>query len=281
MIALFLLLTACGPTADEVYQEANRHFASENFKAAIPIYEQLLIRDANNLNVHAKLAIAYGRTGDWAKCADSGTAALANKVELYEIYLQTGHCFEQLKQPAQALDMYGQGQKKFPDRLDLTERVALLHYQQKQFPQASALFKELSDAAPGNAEYAYNAASVLEAQKQYDVAETYYRRVLEHDPKHANASFGLGSVFEKRGEDEIALGFYEKALKYNPAHLSALLNLAQLQEPRQPRKALESWKSYLKLAQEGKQPEKFIRQAQERIRILEGGSKAAQNTSKR
>lgn len=42
-------LCSCQPSASELYEQANKYFAQDNFEQAIPIYEKLLLRDSNNV----------------------------------------------------------------------------------------------------------------------------------------------------------------------------------------------------------------------------------------
>lgn len=271
LLSSLLSLTACSPSTKEMYDQANKFFAQENYAEARPLYEELLVRDANNSNIYAKLAMIYAAQKEWGRCTQAAQQALDNKLDLYDVYYHGAFCHARLNQNKEAMALLTEALKKFPDRQDLKMEAAYLYFQEKRLPEASQLYKDLSDREPKNSEYAYNAGSTLEALKDYDESERYYRRVLETQPNHANASYGLGSVFEKRGEVDIAVGYYERALKNNSAHLSALLNLAQLQEKSQPKVALATWKKYLELARQKNQSQNFIKQAEQRIKALGGG----------
>ncbi len=266
-----LALTACNPSPEQIYAQANTLFAKGDFAGARPLYEELLVRDPNNLNAYTKLAVVYSHLKQWSQCVQYAHQAIDLKAEIYEVYYHGSFCHARLNQQKQALDLLETALKKFPDRKDLKEEAAFLYFQQKNNVKASKLFKELSDQEKSHTDYAFSAGTTFEAAGQLDQAENYYRRTLENDPKNANASYGLGSVFEKRGENEIAMGYYEKAIKLRPDHLSALLNLAQLQEKSQPKAALVTWKNYLNLARQKNQSQNFIKQAEQRIKALGGG----------
>lgn len=267
-----LLLAGCRPSPDKVYAEANAFFAAGNYKDAVPLYEELQVRDANNVNIYPKLTISYASLRDWSKCADYAKMAIERQADFFEVYQQAVTCQLQLKKPDQALSLYYEALKKYPDRDEMKEDAAVLEFKQKHFPQAVKLFQELAKSVPENPDYAYNAAATFEQIGKPDMAEKYYKQVIQYNPMHENAFFGLGNLAQKRGDNAHAIEYYQKALKIRPDHQSALLNLAQLQEKSEPQQALKHWKLYLVLAKATHQDKKFITKAQEHIRSLEGGS---------
>lgn len=268
-----LLLSACGSTNDELYQQANEFFSRAEYQKALPIYEQLELKDANNINLNPKLALSYAYTGNWEKCVEYGHKALKNQGDFFEVYDKLARCHEELKQDDQALDVYREGIKKYTDRYPFLERAASLFYRQKKYEESARAYISLVKASPRDMDYNYNAAVSLEQMGKYKLAKQYYQHVLKLQPKHSNAYFGLGSVAEKENQPQVAMDYYRKALNINKNHLSALLNLSQLEEKFHDPHALQDWKDYLKLAKKRKQPEKFIQEAQKHIQILEGGHK--------
>jgi tetratricopeptide (TPR) repeat protein len=270
-LSIVIGLAACQNNAKR-YEEANQYFAAQAYELAIPIYESLLLKDSNNINLYPKLAISYAYAGDWDKCISYAKQAFEKKADLYQLYEITVKCHDAKGEVQEAKTLFEEGIAKYPDRQEFQMQYAQFRFQLKEFLPAAETFARLSDKDPKNTDYAYNAAASFESADVLDKAESFYRRVLSEDPRHANANFGLGSLYDKQKQAEKAIFFFEEALKENPQHLSALMNLARLQETKVPQEALKTWQKYLSLAEQNQQPEKFINQAKEHIKRLGGGA---------
>lgn len=266
-----LLLMSCSPSPDKLYAEANTLFAAGNYKEAVPLYEEIQQRDANNVNVYPKLTISYAMIGDWSKCSQYAKLSIERQADFYEVYEEAANCQLQLKKPEQALELYQEALKKYPDRYEMKEEAGLLQYKQKKYSEAAKTFQELAKAVPNNRDFAYNAAVAFEQLKQPQTAEKYYKQIVKYDPTYANAWFGLAQLAQEQGKTSQAIDYYKKTLDNRSDHLSALLNLAQVEEGPQPKDALKHWKMYLVLAESTHQDAKFITKAKDHIRRLEGG----------
>lgn len=268
-----MLLGACGLSAEERYEQANAFFAKNQFEQAIPLYEQLRIQDANNINVLAKLALSYSYTQQWQKCAEVGEEAFKHKLDFMDLYVRVGECQEVMKQSKKALATYRAGLKAYPDQIDLKRMLARLLLYEGQYAEAVEVYKLLAQTFPEREDYLINIAYAYEKMKRYGEAEKYFRQVLSIDAQDANALFGIGHLYEIQNKPQQAIEYYQKALSANPQHLSAAFNLAQLYEQLQRKTdALVTWKKYIQIAQDKPSQKEFLQKAQTQLKKLQGGA---------
>ncbi|MGE3724090.1 MAG: tetratricopeptide repeat protein [Candidatus Sericytochromatia bacterium] len=267
------LLSACSPSAEQLYEQANAHFAKDQFEEAIPLYEQLQLKDANNTSALAKLTMSYSFIRLWQKCTDAGEQAFERKIDLMELYLRVGDCYENQNQIKQALKTYQEGIKRYPDVMDLKEKAAPLLFAEGQYVQAADYYKLLAVAYPEREDFLLNIGYSLDKQKAYAEAESYFNKVLAINSQESNALYGLASLYEHQNQIPKAISFYTQTLKLNPNHLSALYNLAQLYEQNnQKSEAVKTWKTYIQAAKGKPNQKAFLAKAETQLKQLQGGA---------
>ncbi|PIQ24332.1 hypothetical protein COW36_24070 [bacterium (Candidatus Blackallbacteria) CG17_big_fil_post_rev_8_21_14_2_50_48_46] len=268
-----LALVACSPSAQQLYEEANAHFIKNQFEEAIPLFEQVQLKDANNSAALAKLAMSYAYTQQWQKCSETGEQAFARKLDLLQLYLQVSECFAMQKKADKALSLLQEGLKRYPGDQDLKERAAMLLFGKGDYALSVSYFKELSEQLPEREDFLTNIAYGYEKLKKYAEAESYFQKVLAINAQDANAFYGLGNLFEHQNQISKAIDHYQKAIKANGSHLSALYNLAQLYEQEKMKtEAIATWKKYIEVAKGQPSQKSFLDKAIARLKKLEGGT---------
>ncbi len=97
-----------------------------------------------------------------------------------------------------------------------------------------------------------NLGTLFYNQGDYVSAEKHYRSAIACDSRYALAYFDLANVLDETGRLEEAIENYRSALQLAPTYADAHYNLALAYEKlRQPRKALNHWKMYVKLDANG------------------------------
>jgi tetratricopeptide (TPR) repeat protein len=89
-------------------------------------------------------------------------------------------------------------------------------------------------------------------RQDFNLAETHYRAAITIDPRYALAHFDLGNVLDETGRIAEAIRSYNTALQLAPTYGDAHYNVALAYEKiREPRKALQHWRAYVKLDTSG------------------------------
>ncbi|MGA8313399.1 MAG: tetratricopeptide repeat protein [Terriglobales bacterium] len=114
--------------------------------------------------------------------------------------------------------------------------------------QAIEMYEQVLDLDPDHAAAHINLGTLHYNRQEYSLAEKHYRRAIEVDPRYALAHFDLGNVLDETGRVAEAIQTYSTALQLAPTYADAHYNLALAYEKiKEPRKALQHWRAYVKL----------------------------------
>ena len=114
--------------------------------------------------------------------------------------------------------------------------------------EAVAAYIKVLDMDPLHAAAHINLGTLYYNRQEYSLAEKHYRSAIQIDPRYALAYFDLGNVLDETGRIEEAINTYKAAIQLAPTYADAHYNLALAYEKmREPRKALQHWRTYVKL----------------------------------
>lgn len=100
-------------------------------------------------------------------------------------------------------------------------------YQEGNFEQAEAAFREALEGDPENARLLYNLGNTLAQQGQYEEAQDLlgeFKGVTDEPAEQAKAEYNIGNIFSNQEDWENALRHYRNALKIDPADEDARFN---------------------------------------------------------
>lgn len=118
--------------------------------------------------------------------------------------------------------------------------------------EAVAAYEKVLEVEPKHAAAHINLGTIFYNRQEYTEAERHYRAAVEIDARYALAHFDLGNVLDETGRVQAAIEAYKTALLLAPTYADAHYNIALAYEKlRQPRKALNHWRAYLKLDAQG------------------------------
>ena len=101
---------------------------------------------------------------------------------------------------------------------------------------------------PAHAAAHINLGTLYYNRQDYTLAERHYRAAIQIDPRYALAHFDLGNVLDETGRVHLAIDTYKIAIQLAPTYADAHYNIALAYEKiREPRKALQHWRAYVKL----------------------------------
>ncbi|MGO9123630.1 MAG: tetratricopeptide repeat protein [Terriglobales bacterium] len=114
--------------------------------------------------------------------------------------------------------------------------------------QAIAVYQAVLEQDPEHAAANINLGTLYYNRQDYALAEKHYRVAIAIDPRYALAYFDLGNVLDETGRVMEAIQAYNTALQLAPTYGDAHYNVALAYEKiKQPRKALQHWRAYVKL----------------------------------
>jgi len=136
--------------------------------------------------------------------------------------------------------------------------------------EAITTYLKVLEMDPMHAAAHINLGTLYYNRQEYGLAERHYRSAIQIDPRYALAYFDLGNVLDETGRVGEAINTYKIAIQLAPTYADAHYNIALAYEKiREPRKALQHWRAYVKLDTTGPWTVHAKHQIQ---RILQGDS---------
>jgi tetratricopeptide (TPR) repeat protein len=138
------------------------------------------------------------------------------------------------------------------DVVDLFSRGIVLEEDPSTQAEAIAIYQKVLDMDPQHAAAHINLGTLYYNRHEYALAEKHYRSAIDIDPRYALAYFDLGNVLDETGRIEEAITTYKTAIQLAPTYADAHYNIALAYEKaREPRKALQHWRAYVRLDTDG------------------------------
>jgi tetratricopeptide (TPR) repeat protein len=114
--------------------------------------------------------------------------------------------------------------------------------------EAISIYLKVLAMDPAHAAAHINLGTLYYNRQDYTLAERHYRSAIQIDPRYALAYFDLGNVLDETGRVHDAINTYKTAIQLAPTYADAHYNIALAYEKiREPRKALQHWRAYVKL----------------------------------
>lgn len=123
--------------------------------------------------------------------------------------LERGKFLEQQKQFPEAIAVYRQYLAARPENDEVRAAVAKLLSWQGAHSEAAALYRDVLSRHPSDRDIRVALGRVLSWQKQFSEARALYEQVVREEPNHEEARRGLAEVAYWRGDRTEALARYE------------------------------------------------------------------------
>ncbi|MEW6468633.1 MAG: tetratricopeptide repeat protein [Bacteroidota bacterium] len=186
----FLLLcgaiAAYGQSAQQLTEEGMKLADAGDYKSAVAKYDAALKSDPAWLSAKSEKAVALYFLGKYQEAADLCKQALAQhkgSKELKAVYITYGNCLDELGQPKNALKVYKEGMKKFPDSYLLPFNSGLTYISLKAYDDAQEMFQKAILINPEHAGSHYYLGMTMEAMGKKIPATLALLRflLLEHE----------------------------------------------------------------------------------------------------
>jgi len=152
-VALSLCLTGMGyaqveeQTDNALFKNAIEFFDAGNIDQAVEIFNGLLKRNPKNPDVKYELALCYYSKGDY-KNALSVLKKLKKECPNPRVYAMCGNCLDDMGKTKDAMAIYDEGIKLFPDYGQLHLEKGMIYLKAKEYDAAYSCFKDGVNAEP-------------------------------------------------------------------------------------------------------------------------------------
>ncbi len=179
---------------DDASRRAQALYGAGEMEAARPLYEELMRRDPDNLDIAYQLGVIYGRT---------------NRLQAASAMLE-------------------QVVRTRPHSVDVLNALANAAWLQCRWQDAEQLFRRALEIQPGAVALWANLGLCLHDAGQLDMATQALQRALEIDPRHLDALLNSATVSIDLGQFDTGEALVRKALRIDPDFAEAHSLLAQL-----------------------------------------------------
>ncbi|MQA28975.1 MAG: tetratricopeptide repeat protein [Luteitalea sp.] len=225
--------------------------AQDDFLGAVAHFEGVLALNAQAVNVHYPLALAYRGLGETAKAEAHLRQRGASELlpadplmeELLEL-LQSAIAYEIRGTRAlngadwsTAAAQFRQGLALEPSNPTLRHKLGTALYQLGEVRGAEDAFEEVVQKSPEYARAHYSLGVLLEEGGRYQEAIARYSTAVAREPGYVEARVRLAELLRRSGSSRAALPHYEHVLAIDPriseaafGHAMALVSLRRYQE---------------------------------------------------
>jgi tetratricopeptide (TPR) repeat protein len=182
--------------------------AQHNYRGAVEHLEAALALDANAMNVHYLLAMAYRGLGDAAKAE-----AHLRRQGRFEI-LPPDPLMEELRESLRSAMSY-----------ELRGTRAL---NGGRWANAIAEFRRGLEVDPGSPSLRHKLGTALHMQGDAEAARKTFEQVIQESPQYAKAHYSLGLLLESSGRAAEAMERFSRAVRLEPEYVEARVRLAEL-----------------------------------------------------
>ena len=208
---------------------AKRLLLSQQYDRAIELYQDLLEKAPNNLQMNYELGICFLETGRFDEAAAKMNGLLAQKPGFIGARFVLGNLQGKqgrLDKEIKAYQAIITENERFPQ---IFQYLGVAYYKKGDFDQAVEAFKKALAMDPDNTNVRFNLALSYEDQEKYEEAIAEYSRVIEQDPENLAARLNLGVLHGNMGDTEKEMEEYKAINKIDPKYPDIFFNAGIIQ----------------------------------------------------
>ena len=200
---------------------AKKSLQAGQFKNVISISQQILNKEADNINALAYMAAAHRVLGDDDRYQQEAMQLKRLAPESPVLYLAIATAYTAINKPQQSEAVYRQGLQVVAEKTELRMGLAALYQQQGQTAKASRLYKTVLQTRGLADQHFLNASFAL---CQIDLNNKAYDKVIQratsitqlYPPFPQSYNF-LAMAYNQQGKPGQSVKVYRRLLDVNPA----------------------------------------------------------------
>jgi tetratricopeptide (TPR) repeat protein len=176
-------------------QEGANAYKRKDYQEAVDRYQVVLKTNPNNVLAMYELALTYSAMNKHEKSLETGLLALEYRSpELNKVYLLVGTELDYLGEKSDAIDVYKNGLKRYPDDHLLYYNLGITQFSCDEIEEAKASFKSSATLRPAHAGSHLGLAQLFSKEGNKIPALFAFCRFLILDPSSDRAESARQSV---------------------------------------------------------------------------------------
>jgi tetratricopeptide (TPR) repeat protein len=199
------------------HEMANTQYTRKAFYDAIPLYEEMLITDEDNLTILARLAEMYSMSPQKMKGVKYAEQALKMKPQDATINLMLARTFMEVQLYPKAVKLYQEAEKSRPNDKDIPFKIANCYEKMSRNREAVEYFNKAIQLDPDNTTKMYDAAIACINANQSKDAIALLQKAEDRGHFKSKAFYENWAIcYANLQEYGRCLEYYAKAKEYAP-----------------------------------------------------------------
>ncbi len=191
------------------------------FRECIATLEEVVRRQPDMADAHNNLGVAYKALGEWEPAAKAFQAAIRANPDYDQALYNLGRLMEERALPADAEKCYRHALDMRTEDCELRARLAQVLAAQKKWCEAEDAYRLLSETERDNLDWQAALAYTLAMQERLDEASVVYENILKVRPDFCEVENSLSYVLERKGRLAESLQRADRAVALNPGYAEA------------------------------------------------------------
>jgi tetratricopeptide (TPR) repeat protein len=186
--------------AASLCNEGVQHFSANDYANAIQYYQEALLYDSANPDIHYNLGKALSRTSETGKALQHFEAAIKLDPTDVGSYFEMATLQDEKGMITDAITSYHRVLQLDPKNLHATFGLGTLYGVQGQMDEAIRYLSAAVNLNPEFVDAIYNLGVALERKKEFSKAVKMYKKVLNMDATHEKARSNLNHIQHMSGK---------------------------------------------------------------------------------
>ena len=209
---------------------------AQHWDLALTYYKKVVEINPYDIEALNKVGEIYFNKGDYQNAKLICEQLIARNPQDEWNYYNMGLIEETLENWDAALKNYEIATSIEPDYEQALDRIAEIHFNNKNYAAAKAVFEKLLKMNPTNTNNPFNIALIEETVGNTDAALDMYEKILRTNPKDKEVLTNIGRIYFDQKRYQKARGIAQKIIVLAPKDEYNYINLGLIEE------ALENWK---------------------------------------
>ncbi|RPI77452.1 MAG: serine protease [Desulfobacteraceae bacterium] len=209
--------------SDDIYSAALIYYFKEDYKKALPLFEQYLLKNRNDANVWFYLGVCNGGLSRYQEAIDAYKQSIKLKPDNAEVHYNLGVAYYNFGHYQEAIEMYMQAIKLRSDFAVAHSNLGAVYYKLGRYQEAIEAYKQGCDLNDASA--FYNLGLLYLNLNRHQEAIALNKQAIKLKQDYVDAYNNLGSAYTGVGRYQDAIEAYKEAIKLKPDYANAHYNI--------------------------------------------------------